>query len=292
MTLYCFSVVDFAVTQRLLPPVRRLLLTSIGFPTVRNLSECRQSHFWSEQNTHLQPLTSQKRFWFQERKTTTTKKKQKVLHSLIWPTGNAKSGCKEKKHPVFYSMLLLCFSLSVLAVCFFVFAFSSSLPSPASFSFSPPSPLSWIFSLPLLHLLSLLSLSQLCRSQITVSVAQGRVRSPSPQPRYKSYAYTQAAYVTSPEQKRRRFTEQVRVSTALTVSANCPPPPPPDPLTNATTVHVSACVFWLPACSFFPLFCLLIKQKRPQHLITTPSIHFRHPLLPELRFMRVGWSLS
>uniref|UniRef100_A0A3P9PHK4 Dystrophin-like n=1 Tax=Poecilia reticulata TaxID=8081 RepID=A0A3P9PHK4_POERE len=46
--------------------------------------------------------------------------------------------------------------------------------------------------------------------QITVSVAQGRVRSPSPQPRYKSYAYTQAAYVKSPEQKRRRFTEQVR----------------------------------------------------------------------------------
>ncbi|XP_035983739.1 dystrophin isoform X3 [Fundulus heteroclitus] len=44
--------------------------------------------------------------------------------------------------------------------------------------------------------------------QITVSVAQGRVRSPSPQPRYKSYAYTQAAYVKSPEQKRRRFTEQ------------------------------------------------------------------------------------
>ncbi|XP_028324112.1 dystrophin isoform X3 [Gouania willdenowi] len=44
--------------------------------------------------------------------------------------------------------------------------------------------------------------------QITVSVAQGRVRTPSPQPRYKSYAYTQAAYVQSPEQKRRRFTEQ------------------------------------------------------------------------------------
>uniref|UniRef100_A0A7N6AHN4 Dystrophin n=1 Tax=Anabas testudineus TaxID=64144 RepID=A0A7N6AHN4_ANATE len=38
--------------------------------------------------------------------------------------------------------------------------------------------------------------------QITVSVAQGQVRSPSPQPRYKSYAYTQAAYVKSPEQKR------------------------------------------------------------------------------------------
>ncbi|XP_040028637.2 dystrophin isoform X7 [Gasterosteus aculeatus] len=44
--------------------------------------------------------------------------------------------------------------------------------------------------------------------QITVSVAQGRVRSPSPQPRYKSYAYTQAAYVQSPEQKRRRVTDQ------------------------------------------------------------------------------------
>ncbi|XP_061760710.1 dystrophin isoform X3 [Nerophis ophidion] len=44
--------------------------------------------------------------------------------------------------------------------------------------------------------------------QITVSVAQGRVQTPSPQPRYKSYAYTQAAYVQSPEQKRRRFTEQ------------------------------------------------------------------------------------
>ncbi|KAM9836007.1 dystrophin-like [Aulostomus maculatus] len=44
--------------------------------------------------------------------------------------------------------------------------------------------------------------------QITVSVAQGRVQSPSPQPRYKSYAYTQAAYVKSPEQKRRRFTDQ------------------------------------------------------------------------------------
>ncbi|XP_055363081.1 dystrophin isoform X4 [Betta splendens] len=44
--------------------------------------------------------------------------------------------------------------------------------------------------------------------QITVSVTQGRVRSPSPQPRFKSYAYTQAAYVKSPEQKRRRFTDQ------------------------------------------------------------------------------------
>uniref|UniRef100_A0A3B3V808 Calponin-homology (CH) domain-containing protein n=1 Tax=Poecilia latipinna TaxID=48699 RepID=A0A3B3V808_9TELE len=51
--------------------------------------------------------------------------------------------------------------------------------------------------------------------QITVSVAQGRVRSPSPQPRYKSYAYTQAAYVKSPEQKRRRFTDQEELQRGL-----------------------------------------------------------------------------
>ncbi|KAL1021783.1 hypothetical protein UPYG_G00017880 [Umbra pygmaea] len=46
--------------------------------------------------------------------------------------------------------------------------------------------------------------------QITVSLAQGRVPTPSPtsSPRYKSYAYTQAAYVQSPDQKRRRYTEQ------------------------------------------------------------------------------------
>uniref|UniRef100_A0A6Q2XKY3 Dystrophin n=1 Tax=Esox lucius TaxID=8010 RepID=A0A6Q2XKY3_ESOLU len=46
--------------------------------------------------------------------------------------------------------------------------------------------------------------------QITVSLAQGRIHppSPTPSPRYKSYAYTQAAYVKSPDQKRRRFTEQ------------------------------------------------------------------------------------
>uniref|UniRef100_A0A673BLY0 Dystrophin n=1 Tax=Sphaeramia orbicularis TaxID=375764 RepID=A0A673BLY0_9TELE len=37
--------------------------------------------------------------------------------------------------------------------------------------------------------------------QITVSVAQGRVRTPSPQPRYKSYAYTQAAYSLTPGQE-------------------------------------------------------------------------------------------
>ncbi|XP_035390530.1 dystrophin isoform X1 [Electrophorus electricus] len=41
--------------------------------------------------------------------------------------------------------------------------------------------------------------------QITVSVSQTEVRSPSPssKPRYKSYAFTQAAYVSSPEQKRK-----------------------------------------------------------------------------------------
>ncbi|XP_041114936.1 dystrophin isoform X1 [Polyodon spathula] len=46
--------------------------------------------------------------------------------------------------------------------------------------------------------------------QITVSVAQGRVRTPSPslKPRYKSYAYTQAAYVMSSDQKRRHFSPQ------------------------------------------------------------------------------------
>uniref|UniRef100_A0A8C1XEG9 Dystrophin n=1 Tax=Cyprinus carpio TaxID=7962 RepID=A0A8C1XEG9_CYPCA len=40
--------------------------------------------------------------------------------------------------------------------------------------------------------------------QITVSVAQSRVRSPSPsyKPRFKSYAFTQAAYVKTPEQQR------------------------------------------------------------------------------------------
>uniref|UniRef100_A0A3Q1JKZ4 Dystrophin n=1 Tax=Anabas testudineus TaxID=64144 RepID=A0A3Q1JKZ4_ANATE len=51
--------------------------------------------------------------------------------------------------------------------------------------------------------------------QITVSVAQGQVRSPSPQPRYKSYAYTQAAYVKSPEQKRRGLSPLPPGSTSL-----------------------------------------------------------------------------
>uniref|UniRef100_A0A669AVD6 Dystrophin n=1 Tax=Oreochromis niloticus TaxID=8128 RepID=A0A669AVD6_ORENI len=48
--------------------------------------------------------------------------------------------------------------------------------------------------------------------QITVNVAQGRVQSPCPQPRYKSYAYTQAAYVQSPEQKRSQEELQQRLS--------------------------------------------------------------------------------
>uniref|UniRef100_A0A9J8BD43 Dystrophin n=1 Tax=Cyprinus carpio carpio TaxID=630221 RepID=A0A9J8BD43_CYPCA len=46
--------------------------------------------------------------------------------------------------------------------------------------------------------------------QITVSVAQSRVRSPSPsyKPRFKSYAFTQAAYVKTPEQQRKFLTSQ------------------------------------------------------------------------------------
>ncbi|XP_043091945.1 dystrophin isoform X2 [Puntigrus tetrazona] len=47
--------------------------------------------------------------------------------------------------------------------------------------------------------------------QITVSVAQSRVRSPSPsyKPRFKSYAFTQAAYVKTPEQQRKLLTTQI-----------------------------------------------------------------------------------
>ncbi|CAH2223155.1 dystrophin isoform X1, partial [Pelobates cultripes] len=46
--------------------------------------------------------------------------------------------------------------------------------------------------------------------QINVNVAQGRVHTPSPpsKPRFKSYAYTQAAYVMYPDQKRRQFPPQ------------------------------------------------------------------------------------
>ncbi|XP_062455961.1 dystrophin isoform X3 [Rhea pennata] len=43
--------------------------------------------------------------------------------------------------------------------------------------------------------------------EITVSVPQGP--SASPKPRFKSYAYTQAAYVTSPDQKRRQAPPQI-----------------------------------------------------------------------------------
>ncbi|XP_044297298.1 dystrophin isoform X4 [Varanus komodoensis] len=46
--------------------------------------------------------------------------------------------------------------------------------------------------------------------QIKVSVAQGHVRTPSPppKPRFKSYAYTQAAYVMSPDPKGKMFPTQ------------------------------------------------------------------------------------
>ncbi|KAM6448274.1 dystrophin isoform 3-T3 [Liasis olivaceus] len=46
--------------------------------------------------------------------------------------------------------------------------------------------------------------------QVKVSVAQGHVRapSPSPKPRFKSYAYTQAAYVMSPDPKGKMFPPQ------------------------------------------------------------------------------------
>lgn len=90
-----------------------------------------------------------------------------------------------------FLLLLLLHYLAFALFCFFCFCTCSFFPSFLANSFS-------VLYTP--HL-----------SQITVSVAQGRVQSPSPQPRYKSYAYTQAAYVKSPEQKRRRFTEQVRV---------------------------------------------------------------------------------
>ncbi|KAM6893658.1 dystrophin [Xenentodon cancila] len=62
--------------------------------------------------------------------------------------------------------------------------------------------------------------------QITVSVAQGRVQSPSPQPRYKSYAYTQAAYVKSPELKRRRFTDQLLSPSQEELRKSLSPLPP------------------------------------------------------------------
>ncbi|XP_057187046.1 dystrophin [Triplophysa rosa] len=56
----------------------------------------------------------------------------------------------------------------------------------------------------------LLQTQQRYSQQITVSMAQSRVRSPSPsnKPRYKSYAFTQAAYVKTPEQQRKFLTTQ------------------------------------------------------------------------------------
>lgn len=108
-------------------------------------------------------------------------------------------------HLNFSSTLL--FFLSVLILLLYILAFGSFALCFALFCLSYSFSLSSLASpAPSFSVLSCPSLSQ-----ITVSVAQGRVRSPSPQPRYKSYAYTQAAYVKSPEQKRRRFTDQVRV---------------------------------------------------------------------------------
>ncbi|KAJ8400755.1 hypothetical protein AAFF_G00391090 [Aldrovandia affinis] len=82
--------------------------------------------------------------------------------------------------------------------------------------------------------------------QITVSVAQGRVRSPSPslKPRYKSYTYTQAAYVKSPEQKRRRFTSQSPDSQGEEESA-CSPLPRPDPQLEAYQSALEEVLTWL-----------------------------------------------
>uniref|UniRef100_A0AAR2KC62 Dystrophin n=1 Tax=Pygocentrus nattereri TaxID=42514 RepID=A0AAR2KC62_PYGNA len=63
--------------------------------------------------------------------------------------------------------------------------------------------------------------TQQCYSQqITVSVAQSEVRSPSPssKPRYKSYAFTQAAYVKTPEQKRKNPVTQVSLLEVCPVS--------------------------------------------------------------------------
>lgn len=167
-------------------------------------------------------------------------------------------------------MLLLCFSLSMLAVCFLVLLFLLLLLLHLILILSSLS-----FLLDLLPP-SALFLSQLCRSQITVSVAQGRVRSPSPQPRYKSYAYTQAAYVTSPEQKRRRFTEQVRVSTALTVHTNCPSPVPPAPLSLSPAPPLSMCLHMCFGClhvlSFLCLFWSLSRNPHCTSSLLHPSI--------------------
>ncbi|XP_061910041.1 dystrophin isoform X1 [Entelurus aequoreus] len=81
--------------------------------------------------------------------------------------------------------------------------------------------------------------------QITLSVAQGRVQSPSPQPRYKSCAYTQAAYVKSPEQKRRRFTEQFLSPSQEELQRGLSPLPPGSTTLEAYQMALEEVLTWL-----------------------------------------------
>ncbi|KAM3857230.1 dystrophin [Diretmus argenteus] len=85
--------------------------------------------------------------------------------------------------------------------------------------------------------------------QITVSVAQGRVRSPSPcsspQPRYKSYAYTQAAYVKSPEQKRRRVTDQFLSPSQEELQRGLSPLPPGSTSLESYQAALEEVLTWL-----------------------------------------------
>ncbi|XP_068612640.1 dystrophin isoform X1 [Brachionichthys hirsutus] len=81
--------------------------------------------------------------------------------------------------------------------------------------------------------------------QITVNVAQGRVRSPSPQPRYKSYAYTQAAYVKSPEQKRRRITDQFLSPSQEELQRGLSPLPPGSASLESYQAALEEVLTWL-----------------------------------------------
>nr|XP_049609340.1 dystrophin isoform X5 [Syngnathus scovelli] len=81
--------------------------------------------------------------------------------------------------------------------------------------------------------------------QITVNVAQGRVRSPSPQARYKSYAYTQAAYVKSPEQKRRRFTDQFLTPSQEELQRGLSPLPPGSTTLESYQAALEEVLTWL-----------------------------------------------
>ncbi|KAK5847636.1 hypothetical protein PBY51_016746 [Eleginops maclovinus] len=82
--------------------------------------------------------------------------------------------------------------------------------------------------------------------QITLSVAQGRVQSPSsPQPRYKSYAYTQAAYVKSPEQKRRRCTDQFLSPGQVELQRGLSPLPPGSTSLESYQAALEEVLTWL-----------------------------------------------